>query len=340
MSEMADRYHALNAEVFPWFVPQWQRVLSLFDQNRLPHALLLNGAPGIGKARLAESIAGYVMCHQPVDSKACGHCRSCELLASSGHPDLYYLQPDEAGKAIKVDQVRELTEFMQNTAQQGGYRVVVLEPAEAMNISAANALLKTLEEPGKDTLLILITHQLGQVLPTIKSRCQRLDCAIPSSEQSVPWLMAQLSIEEAEASRLLSVVHGAPLTGLAFKSSGQQALRADLLSSLRDMLRGRKTPIEAAEQFVKTDVEIVLRLVLGVLSDVARMKATDELECIRNGDMEKMIKGVAKNTTPDKIFILMDAIQEELLGLKRRHNPNKQLLLERIFLDWLSLIQP
>ena len=125
MSEMADRYHALNAEVFPWFLPQWQRVLSLFDQNRLPHALLLNGAPGIGKARLAESIAGYVMCHQPVDSKACGHCRSCELLASSGHPDLYYLQPDEAGKAIKVDQVRELTEFMQNTAQQGGYRVVV-----------------------------------------------------------------------------------------------------------------------------------------------------------------------------------------------------------------------
>lgn len=340
MSEMADRYHALNAEVFPWFMPQWLRVLTLFEQNRLPHALLLNGVPGIGKARLAESIAGYVMCHQPKNQHACGHCRSCELLASSGHPDLYYLHPEEAGRPIKVDQVRQLTEFMQNTAQQGGYRVVVLEPAESMNISAANALLKTLEEPGRDTLLILITHQLGQVLPTVKSRCQRLDCAVPSAEQSVQWLMAQLTIDEAEAVQLLKVVHGAPLKGLTFKSGGQQVLRADLLSSLRDMLRRRKTPLEVAEQFVKADVENVLSLILGLLSDVARVKATSEINVVRNSDMEKMIKGVAKNTTPDKIFTLMDTIQEELLGLKRRHNPNKQLLLERIFLDWLALIQP
>jgi DNA polymerase-3 subunit delta' len=340
MSEISDRYHALNAEVFPWFMPQWERILQLHTADRLPHAILLNGMKGIGKARFAEAVAGFVMCHKPTEGRACGHCRSCQLLNTSGHPDLYYLNPEEPGKAIKVDQVRELTEFMHNTAQQGGYRVVIMDPAEAMNVSAANALLKTLEEPGAASLLILITHQLGQVLPTIKSRCQRLDCPTPLSKVAVPWLAKQLSIEENEATQLLKVVHGAPIAGLTFKSDGQQSLRGDWLTALRELLQQKKTVIEVSEQFAKLDVELLLEWTVGVLADVNRYLICQDATRIRNNDVEKMIKGVAKNTSADKLFKMMDVVQEELLGLKRRHNPNKPLLLERILLQWVGLVRP
>lgn len=337
--EISDRYHSLNAVVYPWFDGQWQRVLKLFNDQRLPHALLLNGMPGIGKVRLAEAIAGYVMCHQPLHDKACGECRSCQLLNSSGHPDLYFLQPEAPGKAIKVDQVRQLTEFMHNTSQQGGYRVVLLEPAEAMNTSAANALLKTLEEPGRDTLLILITHQLGQVMPTIKSRCQRLDCHLPDTKVASSWLAAELEIDTDAAHKLLNIVHGAPIAGLTFKQEGLQALRADFLTALRDLLRQKVTPFEVASQFSKADTELLLSWLHGLLADITRILMTQNNDMIRNVDMLKMLSGVAKHTTPEKVFALSDFVQSECLGLQRRQNPNKQLLLERTLIDWTTLVR-
>jgi DNA polymerase-3 subunit delta' len=337
--EISDRYHSLNAAVYPWFEEQWQRVIRLHNDKHLPHALLLNGMPGIGKARLAEAIAGYVMCHQPQAMAPCGQCRSCMLLNSSGHPDLYFLRPEEVGKPIKVDQVRQLTEFMHNTAQQGGYRAVVLEPAESMNLSAANALLKTLEEPGRDTLLILITHQLGQVLPTVRSRCQRLDCHPPDETLAVEWLCQQLSVEPPEAQQLLKVVHGAPLAGLEFKKQGHQALRADFLTALRDILRQRTSPVEVASQFLKADLSLLLEWLQGLLADIIRILLTHSDDLIRNRDMQKMLKGVAKNSTKDKIFALADLVQAERLGLQRRQNPNKQLLLERILIDLSALVR-
>lgn len=337
--DINDRYHKLDAAVYPWFDAQWARVIKLYRQERLPHALLLNGPQGIGKARFAEAVAGYVMCHQPQDQAPCGHCRSCVLLNSSGHPDLYFLKPDEPGKPIKVDQIRQLTEFMHNTAQQGGYRAVILDPAEAMNVSAANALLKTLEEPGRDTLLILITHQAGRVMPTIKSRCQRLDCHLPTTEQATQWLQAQLSLESAEAEQLLSVAHGAPLAALHFREAGHQSLRAELMTVLRDVLRQHKTPLEGAEQLHKQDLILLLGWFQGVLADIARYGFLEAQAPVRNRDMQKMIQGVAKYTTTDKILLLAEKVQEELVGLQRRQNPNKQLLLEHILIEWSALVR-
>lgn len=337
--DINDRYHALDAAVYPWFEAQWARVIKLYRKERLPHALLLNGPQGIGKARFAEAVAGYVMCHQPQEQAPCGQCRSCVLLNSSGHPDLYFLKPDEAGKPIKVDQIRQLTEFMHNTAQQGGYRVVILDPAESMNVSAANALLKTLEEPGRDTLLILITHQAGRVMPTIKSRCQRLDCHLPTAQQATLWLQTQLSIEAAEAEQLLRVAHGAPLEALHFREAGHQTLRAELMTVLRDVLRQHKTPLEGAEQLHKQDLVLLLGWMQGVLADIARFGFLQAQAPIRNQDMQKMVQGVAKYATTDKIFLLAEKVQDELMGLQRRQNPNKQLLLEHILIEWSALVR-
>lgn len=337
--DIAERYHALDAQVYPWFEAQWQRVVKLHDSQHLPHALLINGMPGLGKQAFAEALAGYVICHQPRDGRACGQCRSCQLLNSSGHPDLYFLAPSDSGKAIKVDQIRELSDFMHSTAQQGGYRVVILNPAEAMNTSAANALLKTLEEPGNDVLLILITHQLGQVMPTIKSRCQRVDCHPPQLAQATQWMVEQLELSEDEAVQLLDVVHGAPLAAIEFKEAGHRALRGKFLVALKELLQDKSTPFEVAASFHKEDVEALLSWLQGLLADVSRIKVGGAAAPIRNRDVQKMLNSVAKYTSKDRIFTLVDTVQQERLGVARRQNPNKQLMLERILIDWRDLVR-
>jgi len=336
---ITDRYHRLHAEVFPWFSEPWQRLVSLKTQDRLPHAILLNGMKGIGKGDLAAALAGLVLCHNPQAQHRCGHCRSCELFDSSGHPDLYHLKPEAEGKQIKVDQVRELANFMHSTAQQGGYRVVVLEPAEEMNIAAANALLKTLEEPGRDSLLILITHQLGQVMATIKSRCQRLDCHRPQPEQAVPWLAEKLEVDGGHAAKLLQLVHGAPLAALNFSSSGAKELRGEFLSELKSVLQRRTSALDAAAKLSKGDaLEAQLGWLYTLLADVARLKACGEGCEIKNADMAKMLTALAKRTSAEQLYQLADLVQGERSALLQHQNPNKQLLLERLLLAWSKLL--
>lgn len=336
--DMNSRYYASTSCVYPWFKPQWDRVVQLHKQQKLPHALVLNGSAGIGKLHLASHIAQLVLCAHRQDDNACGTCRSCTLFSSSGHPDLYHLSPEDEGGQIKVDQVRELTKFMQGTAQQGGYRVVILNPAESMNLAASNALLKTLEEPGKDSLLLLVSHQLGQVMPTIKSRCQRLDCAIPEASIAQQWLMEQLQIEQASAEQLLNVVHGAPLTGLHFKEQGSQALRGQLFTGLKAVLQNKTSALELSQQLAKLDVPRLLSWFYSLLVDVSKRRLVGEGSTLVNNDMSNMILALAKRTNIQSLYQLSDKVHQRRAALLQHQNPNKQLMLEELLLDWKNLI--
>ena len=109
--DVNDRYHALTTNLYPWFEPQWQRVRQLFNEKKLPHALIVNGAKGIGKLHFASSVAQLVLCQDQQPTGACNKCRSCLLFTSSGHPDLYHLAPQDGAAQIKVDQVRDLSSF-------------------------------------------------------------------------------------------------------------------------------------------------------------------------------------------------------------------------------------
>ena len=175
------------ADVYPWQQSLWQQ---LAGRSQHAHAYLLHGPAGIGKRALAERLMARLLCLSPSGLDACGSCKSCHLLAAGTHPDNFVLEPEEADKPIKVDQVRELVDFVVQTAQLGGRKVVLLEPAEAMNLNAANALLKSLEEPSGNTVLLLISHQPSRLLPTIKSRCVQQACPLPSEAMSLAWLPA------------------------------------------------------------------------------------------------------------------------------------------------------
>lgn len=328
-----------HVEIVPWASGLWQRLTEQQDQGRLPHALLLCGHQGMGKHAFARSLAQVLLCLQPVGGLACGHCKSCELLSSSTHPDLVHLCPEESGKAIKVDQVRDLTHFLHSTAQQGGYRVVIVDPAESMNVNAANALLKSLEEPGQRTLIMLISHQPGQLMPTIRSRCQRIDFPAPKHEHAVDWLVGRLSLPPEKAAQLLSIAQDAPLLAVKYQEEGLTSLRADLMKGLVDILKARATPLELADKLQKQDLLLITGWVYSVLVDIVRLQTASEAAKITNTDMEKMLSAVAKKADVAALFVLIDQLQAERVGLMERHNPNRQLLLETLFMRWNRLVR-
>ena len=132
----------------PWQDNLWQQMITCCQRGALAHAYLLRGMPGVGKFQFAKALAAYLLCKSPVNNRYCGQCKECELLHAGTHPDIAIIEPDEPGRAIRIDKIRQLTGFAHKTAQQGGRRIIIMNPAEAMNIHAANALLKCLEEPG------------------------------------------------------------------------------------------------------------------------------------------------------------------------------------------------
>lgn len=170
-------------------------------RRRMPHALLLKGPRGVGKLEFALHVAQSLLCEQTGDDgMACGQCASCRWYAQDSHPDFRLIQPQALSESeesddketskkkpsqqISVEQIRTLTDFANLSAHQGGFRVVVIHPAESMNSNAANALLKTLEEPAGNMMILLVSHKPQQLLPTILSRCMALPMPLPDLAQS------------------------------------------------------------------------------------------------------------------------------------------------------------
>ncbi|MGB2130518.1 MAG: DNA polymerase III subunit delta' [Marinobacterium sp.] len=324
---------------YPWFGSRWERVVEQHQHGRLPHALLLAGPAGIGKVDFATALGNLLLCQAPQGDQPCGCCHSCELRKAGHHPDLVQIRPEAAGKPIKVDQVRALIDRLHSTAQQGGYRIVLLEPAESLNTSSANALLKILEEPGDNTLLILITHQPGQLMPTIRSRCQRVDFGLPSQEQAVNWLADTLGLEAERAVQLLGFAHGGPLRARDLYQSDALEQRKILMSGLADLLRDRMSASELAVKLGKCDLLNCLDWLASLLNDLVRMQMTSASMPKINQDMRRMLEAVAKQGSSVRIFELADRIQQERVSLMLRQNPNRQLLLETLLLRWSALVR-
>ena len=220
-----------------WQQAQWQSFCQMMSAERLPHGLLLTGPEGVGKSRFALAMAHRLLCLNPSQEQACGACKGCQLNRAGSHPDLYLAEPEAEGKIIRVDQIRAVVEVVAKTSQLGGYRVVVLCPAEAMNVNAANALLKSLEEPGAETVLILVSHQSSGVLPTIRSRCQVLSFCLPPREQACDWL-ARFTEDRRRSEHVLNVANGAPIRALALCDSDWLGERAKVLQQWLSVLQG------------------------------------------------------------------------------------------------------
>jgi len=209
---------------------QWQR---LYINQRLHHALLLIGAKGNGRNVALHQFAKLLLCEHPQEAEPCQHCHSCELFDAKTHPDLYILQSEQPGKPIGIDAVRATNEFAWKTSSVGRQRVIMIKSAENMTEGAANALLKTLEEPPENCQFLLYADAVDRLLPTIISRCSKWYLSPPPEKEVLDWLSKQLSPAQQPhlSIDILRLNAGAPLATLAFIQEEQYEKLADLFQS-------------------------------------------------------------------------------------------------------------
>ena len=322
----------MNTET-PWLDNAWQQINRARLQARLPHAILLTGAEGVGKRQLAERIVHALLCESPDEQgAACGACAACGWLQAGTHPDLLVLEPEEAGKAIKVDQVRALSAGLSITSHGGRYKVAIVRPAEAMNINAANSLLKTLEEPTANTLLILASAAPGRLLATVRSRCQQIQAPTPDPAQAIDWLTAQGVTGDA-ATRSLLLAGGAPLRALSLHESGAESLMAECLEQLRGVSEGRLDPLGVAAEWQGDDMTLRLGSWRQWLQSLirARLVPSDTLAL----SVAQKLQTIAESVDCKSLYTFLDRINSALNTLGS--GLNRQLVLEDLMMRWAAM---
>lgn len=275
----------MNNNIYPWQSDAWTRLQG--RRSALPHALLIQGRPGLGKTDLARAFAQSLLCERPLpDGDACGACAACAWFAQGNHPDYRQVQPealeprtrDEEGaregasgegaaasRQIRIDQIRDLQPFLRIGTHRGGLRIALLRPAEAMNAATANALLKSLEEPPPGTLLLLVSSDPQRLLPTVRSRCQAITVLPASPEAAAAWLRAR-GVPDPEAAA--SFAGNAPLAAL------EQAESAAARSALAELLADPAfDPVRGAEQFLGQPLADVLTWLQKWIYDLLRVRS-------------------------------------------------------------------
>jgi DNA polymerase-3 subunit delta' len=218
------RNYALAAGA-PWLAPARARIASALAEGRLPHALLIQGQPGLGKAALADFIARLVLCDRP-GTDPCGACPSCQLHQAGTHPDLRRVGIADDKKQIAVDDIREMITALTLKSYRGGRKVAIIDPADALNPYGGNALLKTLEEPSAGALLMLTVARPERLPATIASRCQRIPVVRPDTERALEWL--RTLDPEIEWPGLLALASGAPVAAVELARAGALGLEREM----------------------------------------------------------------------------------------------------------------
>jgi len=306
--------------LYPWQTQQWQAFNQQYEQQRLPHAILLLGVEGQGQLAFANDMVAAVLCEKDASSSPCGSCHNCQLFVAGNHPDHTIVMPEDVGKQIKIEQIRDLKQKQTLTANVAKWKTAIIIPAENMNNSASNSLLKLLEEPQDNTLLILISAHPQQLPITIMSRCQKITMSPPTQMEAVDWLREQGHHNEQEVSSALLLSNGAPLAALALLSSGVLSELEQVAKDFNAVLQRQANPVALAQQWQQHDLSLVLRYLQ------IRLK-------------QRIIASLGKIDTPsqDKNWMIHDCIINTLKLLSSSHNLNKVLLIEQFMVSAMNL---
>jgi DNA polymerase-3 subunit delta' len=342
--------------IYPWHTNLWTKLQGRRD--RLPHALLLAGPEGLGKRRFAEVLARGLLCEQPsAEGFPCGRCVSCGWVAAATHPDLRLLSPEseaedaaseaeaeslpatkkKASNQILIEQLRALTDFASLGTHRGGYRVVLVDPAEAMNAYTANALLKLLEEPNPSTLFLMVSHAPRRLLATIRSRCQTLSFSRPDPQVAAAWLRQRTG--SADVAGVLAFCGGMPLAAQTLAGTDASACREQFLAAIQDPARSEPLRVAALwEGWCKRKPDAGFACSLPMLADwmqrwvfdLALWKSARRVTFHpgRESAIERLVAGVA--------FGSLAACYNELLRIKgvAEHPLNPRLFLEDMLLKY------
>ena len=328
---------------YPWHNTAFKALLA--RRSNLPHALLLRGPQGIGKLAFAEGLARALLCEKPApNGAACGQCVACGWIGQGGHPDFRRLEPgsltqaddaepgaekkDKASSQIQVEPVRAIADFINVSSHRGGARIVLIHPAEALNVNAANALLKGLEEPPPRTYFLLVTHRWHQLLPTIRSRCQHIALPRPAHGAAREWL-GQQGLSDPELA--LAQAGGAPLVALKFDEDYWRQ-REQFLKSLAG---GRFDALSVAERLREHAPALVVGWLQKWAFDLVSQKTAGKVRY--NPDLSGAVAAVAARLD------LVEAVrfQRHVVRLQRivNHPLNARLFFEELMLRYAALLR-
>jgi len=349
-----------GGDLLPWTQTAFEAFF--LTQDRQAHAYLLAGHSGLGKTVFAEQLAKTLLC-QENDQKACGLCQSCRLFESGSHPDLHVLQSEKRtldvedmfaiyapryleeeskrnkrkkpSAVIAIDQVRDVVPDINTRPHLSNCRVIVLNAAEDLNINAANSLLKSLEEPPADSFFLLICHDPGKLLPTLRSRCNRIDFRLPEKHQALQWLNSQLP-GIPNAADLLDSAAGIPLRALALAEGGGGSDNSLVTNVMLQLANRQVDPVTAASELIKkSELVDILTPVQMLISRIIRIKFSPESALMAKKEHDGVLIEIGKRLNFKQLYAFLDKVAEtkQLAG-----GPlDDTLALEDNLISWQSL---
>lgn len=317
---------------FPWLqdsIDQWGALIS---SDRVPHAILLSGSKGLGKFDLAKNMAHMALCENLSTTGPCLHCSACHLYSSQNHPDFTIITAEKS--VIKVDQVRKLTKKIMLSSTKGQYKVVIVDNAEQMNKSAANALLKTLEEPPERVVVMLVTPEVGRLLPTIRSRCVKINLVAPPYHVAYEWVKNNTQSHADDINFSLSLTNGSPIFARIILENEWLLQVQSMIEDLKLLAHHQKNILEVSKRW--NTEEFYLHFPMLVSYFLAIIKQNNNIN-FENSSTQIDMDLSHINHLNDKLLVfvrgLYQFIHRSETALK------KELLLDELLINWKNNFQ-
>lgn len=323
---------------YPWLRPDFEQLLVSYQAGRGHHALMIQALPGMGEDALIYAISCYLMCQTPQDRKSCGHCHSCRLMQAGTHPDYYVLAPEKGKATLGVDTVREVSEKMYEYARLGGAKVVWIQDAELLTDAAANALLKTLEEPPGNSWFFLACREPAHLLATLRSRCRWHHLAPPTETYSLGWLTreAPAILPDAQLTAL-RLCGGSPGAALQLLTTDGWSQRQQLRQALESTL-GSGDWLALLPALNHDNATDRLHWLASLLLDA--IKARQNITLLTNADAVPLVNLLAQRLSGTVLRLIMHQAcvrREQLLSVS---GLNRELMLTEQLLSWEHYLQP
>ncbi|RVS15352.1 DNA polymerase III subunit delta' [Raoultella ornithinolytica] len=322
---------------YPWLRPSFEQLVAGYQAGRGHHALLLQALPGMGGEALIYALCRYLMCRQPEGNKSCGQCHSCQLMQAGTHPDYYTLAPEKGKSALGIDAVRDVNEKLYERSRLGGAKVVWIGDAALLTDAAANALLKTLEEPPENTWFFLACQEPARLLATLRSRCCLHHLAPPSESYGLAWLEREVAMPQEALLSALRLSANAPAAALDLLQESHWASRQQLVQTLASVLSSGDwlalLPILNHEQ-----AAVRLHWLASLLLDA--QKRQQGITLVSNPDAWTLVNQLAQALPAARLQAIardVSACRDQLLNVV---GVNRELLLTERLLRWEHYLQP
>jgi DNA polymerase III subunit delta' len=327
--------------IYPWQAALWQRLTDAFTRGKLPHALLFSGIADIGKTAFVATFVRFILCSKRKEMGLfCDtqeKCHACHLVETNVHPNLHSISPTTAGHAIKIDQIRDMIEFATHSAVLGQYQCIIINPAQQMNQFAANALLKTLEEPAPNVFLFLVTTERSRLPATIVSRTMHVTMPVPRQQMALTWLQQQLKnpADKINIELALTLAMGAPLRALTLIQKDQWETRKLVYQVLQTMEASPSSFMRNVSLLQEVETEVLFNFVLSWVMDMVKIKCGVAIQYIQNHDYTASLQEVAEGFSQEVILTHLRRITTMYHDFTQGVNMNKSLLIENILLHFM-----